>query len=52
MRPTPVKRWLATEDGLRPATQARLLLRWIAIAILVALIAVLYYFLAAAPPRA
>ena len=39
----------STEDGLRPATQARLLLRWIMIGILVALIAVLYYFFVAAP---
>lgn len=38
------------EDGLRPATQARLLLRWIMVGILVALISLLYYFLVGPDP--
>ena len=31
------------EDGLRPTTQARLLLRWVVIAFLAALVAAAYY---------
>ena len=37
------------EDGLRPATQARLLLRWVVVAILAALVAAAYYLLFATP---
>ncbi len=46
-----MKRSVAPNDGLRPATQARLLLRWVAIAAIVVLI-VLAYFLLGAPAGA
>ena len=42
---------VSPQDGLRPATQARLLLRWVAIAAIVILI-VLAYFLLGAPAGA
>jgi hypothetical protein len=45
------KRWLAGQGGLRPATQARLLARWIVIAAIAFLI-VLAYFLLGVPARA
>lgn len=35
---------ISAEEALRPATQARLLLRWVVIAILAALVAAAYYF--------
>lgn len=46
-----MKQPASPEDGLRPATQARLLTRWIVIAAIVFLIA-LAYFLLGAPARA
>ena len=39
-----MKQPASPEDGLRAVTQARLLLRWIVIAILAALVAAAYYF--------
>lgn len=39
-------------DDLPPATQTRLLLRWIAIAILAGLVAATYYFFFALPGSA
>ena len=40
-----MKRSPVDQDGLRPATQARLLTRWIAIAAIAILIVLAYFFL-------